>query len=67
MKNREAIFRRIEQIEGKLKNLNFMCTRNTNVNDFTKEISNVEEILADLKSMVEREPMGTNEINYIPR
>jgi hypothetical protein len=65
MRNRNVIFRRIEQIETKLKTLEFLVKRGGDTNTFLQEISNTEDILGDLKSIIEREPMSPDEINVI--
>jgi len=63
MRNRELVFKRIEQIEIQLEKLRFQTTRPTPLKEFLKEIENTKEILGDLKSMIEREPMDPGEIN----
>jgi hypothetical protein len=65
MRNRELVTKRVEQIEGRLKTLYFMVTRGSNVDEFTREIKNIEDILSDLKSIIEREPFSSNEINKL--
>lgn len=63
MRNRELLNLRIERLEGKLKVLKYMVNRGEDVKKFQKELENSEEILSEIKSMVEREPMSPNEIN----
>jgi DNA-binding FrmR family transcriptional regulator len=65
MRNRELTIKRVEQIEGKLKTLQFMVQRGGNITDFIQEIKKTEDILSDLKSIIEREPFSSNEINKI--
>ena len=63
MKARELVNKRIDQVEGKLKTLTFMVNRGSNVREFRQEIRNIEEILEDLRAILEREPRTPNEIN----
>jgi len=55
MKNQELIDKRFLQIEGKLKTLKLLISRQTSTNEFRKEIEATEEIVNDLKSIIERE------------
>lgn len=55
MKNQELIDKRFSQIEGKLKTLKLLISRQTSVNEFRKEIESTEELVNDLKSIIERE------------
>jgi len=65
MRNRELLNLRIERLEGKLKVLKYMVNRGEDVKKFQQELENSEEILSEIKSMVEREPMSPNEINKV--
>jgi len=66
MRNRDLIFSKIERIEGALKSLKVFSTRpGITVEDIHTIINDTENILSDLKSMIEREPMGPNEINRV--
>jgi len=55
MKNQELIDKRFSQIEGKLKTLKLLISHQTTVDEFRKEIEATEEIVNDLKSLIERE------------
>lgn len=55
MKNRELVDKRFTQIEGKIKGLKFILSRQSPVSEFKKELESLEEIVSDLKSMIERE------------
>ena len=55
MKNQELIDKRFSQIEGKLKTLKLLISHQTSTNEFRKEIEATEEIVNDLKSIIERE------------
>lgn len=63
MKARELIHKRLDQIENRLKTLTFMVNRGSNVREFIAEIKNTEEIVGEIKDMIEREPRTPNEIN----
>jgi hypothetical protein len=64
MIGREVITREIERIEGRLKVLETMLGRpGSTANDFKSEISNIEDKIGNLKSMVAREPFSGHEIN----
>lgn len=65
MKNRELVIRRLEQLEGSFKTLNFYVTRGEDINLFLSEIRKSEDTISDLKSIIEREPMTPNEINHV--
>ena len=55
MKNKELLIHRTEQLENGLKVLKFMITRETPTQKFLKKIKDVEEILQDLQTLIERE------------
>lgn len=55
MRNQELIDKRFEQIEGKIKTLKFLLSRQSSVNDFKNELNQMEELVDNLKSLVERE------------
>jgi len=66
MTSREILNREIERIQSRLKVLDLMVSRpNANVNEFRKEIQNIEDKLANLKSIISREQFSDNEINPI--
>ena len=54
MKNPELVERRFNQIDGKIKTLKFLLSRQSSVEDFKEELKNMEDILEDLKSLIER-------------
>jgi hypothetical protein len=55
MRNKELVDRRFTQIEGKIKTLKYLLSRQSPVGEFRKELDNLEEITNDLKSIIERE------------
>ena len=55
MKAPEYVINKIEKIEGKLKTLNILTTRQATKQDFQTVIKETEEILQDVKDAVNRE------------
>ena len=55
MRNQELVDKRFDQIEGKIKTLKFLLSRQSSVNDFKGELNQMEELVSDLKSLVERD------------
>ena len=54
MRNQELIDKRFDQIDGKIKTLNYLLSRQSSVKEFQDELKNMEDLLADLKSLIER-------------
>ena len=54
MRNTQLIDKRFEQMESKIKVLKFLLSRQSSVEDFKEELKNMEDILDDLKSLIER-------------
>lgn len=65
MRSREYLFKKIEHLEARLKTLHFLTQRGSTKGEFRAEIEIAEEILSEIKSVVEREPMSPSEINRI--
>lgn len=56
MRNPEIATQKLEKLEGKLKNLQILLTRpNTTADQFKHVLMESEEIVDDLKMMVQRE------------
>ena len=55
MRNKELFDRRFSQIEGKIKTLKFLLSRQSPVSEFRKELETLENTVEDLKSLIERE------------
>ena len=55
MRNKELVDKRFSQIEGKIKTLKFLISRQSPVQQFKDELNQLEEIVDDLKSLVERD------------
>ena len=54
MRNTQLIDKRFQQMESRIKVLKFLLSRQSSVEDFKSELNNMEEILEDLKSLIER-------------
>jgi cell fate (sporulation/competence/biofilm development) regulator YmcA (YheA/YmcA/DUF963 family) len=54
MRNPQLIDKRFDQIESKIKILKFLLSRQSSVKEFQDELKNMEDLLADLKSLIER-------------
>jgi len=55
MRNKELIDRRFMQIDGKLKTLKFLMSRQSTQKEFMDEIKLLSEVVDDLKAIIERE------------
>jgi hypothetical protein len=55
MKNGQLVDKRFSQIEGKIKTLNFLLSRQSPVSEFKKELEELGDVVEDLKSIIERE------------
>tara|TARA_B100000768_G_scaffold84381_1_gene79765 strand:+ start:5407 stop:5598 length:192 start_codon:yes stop_codon:yes gene_type:complete len=56
MKNQELIDRRFMQLEAKLKTMNLLLSRpGSTSKQFKDEINSAEEVIEDLKSIIERD------------
>jgi len=57
MRNKNLFFTKLERVEGKLKALDMMVTRQgTTMNDIHNTTSDIREIMDDLRTMVEQLP-----------
>lgn len=54
MRNPQLIDKRFDQMESKIKTLKFLLSRQSSVKEFQDELKNMEDVLADLKSLIER-------------
>lgn len=55
MRNQELVDKRFDQIEGKIKTLKFLLSRQSSVQDFKNELNQMEELVDNLKSLIERD------------
>jgi hypothetical protein len=65
MRNRELMLRQLERIDSSMNKMKFYLNRGESTDNYKIEISNVENLVSEIKSMIEREEMGSNEINPI--
>ena len=61
MRYRELTTRKIENIEGQLKALKFMVNRGEPIQHFLNTIEHTEGILAEVKSLIQQEPLSADE------
>ena len=55
MRNPEIAMNKLEKLEGKLKTMYVMLTRpNTTTDQYKQLITEAEEVIADLKTMIQR-------------
>ena len=55
MRNKQLVDKRFSQIEGKIKTLKFLLSRQSSVQQFKDELETLENTVEDLKSIIERE------------
>jgi len=55
MRNQELVDKRFDQIEGKIKTLKYLLSRQSSVQNFKNELNQMEELVDNLKSLVERD------------
>jgi hypothetical protein len=64
MRNKELVNRKLEQIDGQLQTIKVMVTRSTTtVQDIHETIAKCEDLVNQVKSMVDREPMSGQDVN----
>lgn len=56
MRNKELMFRLLERLEGIKVNLRRIVQTNQPIYEYNKELEKMEDILDQIKSMVEQEP-----------
>ena len=61
MKNRAIIVQRLEQLYSTLTNLQRIVNTQEPIQTYKKGIDKSKEIIEDIKSFIEREPMSTYE------
>jgi|TARA_R100001509_G_scaffold158756_2_gene124369 hypothetical protein len=63
MRNRELIIRRLENVDAILSNLKRIVNTKEPVKTYQENINKAQDILDDVKSMIEREPISPSELN----
>jgi uncharacterized protein YfkK (UPF0435 family) len=63
MRNREYFFRKLQSIQTKLTVINNMVSTNSHPRDVKGELSNINDIVEDIATQLEREPLDGRELN----
>jgi hypothetical protein len=63
MRNRNLINRKLDNLEATLKTLNSIVNTQSPIESYRANIVKAEGIVDELRSMVEAEPMASNELN----
>jgi hypothetical protein len=61
MRYRELTTRKLEHVEGQLKTLKFMVNRGEPIQEFINKLNYTEEIISDVKSLIQQEPLSPEE------
>ena len=65
MKNRNYLFNKLERIEGKTRQINHMISTNQHPRDIKKMTDSINDIVEDIRTQLEREPISGNELNRL--
>jgi uncharacterized protein YfkK (UPF0435 family) len=63
MRNREYFFRKLQTIQTKLTVINNMVSRNSHPRDIKSELDNINDVVEDIATQLEREPLDGRELN----
>jgi hypothetical protein len=64
MRNKELVNRKLEQLDGQMQVIKVMATRpTTTIQDIHDSVIKCENLISEVKSMVDREPMTGQDIN----
>jgi hypothetical protein len=63
MRNRNLINRKLDNLEATLKTLNSIVNTQSPIESYRANLVKAEGIVDELRSMVEAEPMASNELN----
>ena len=63
MRNRNLVFKKLDTLETTLIVLQQIVNRQADIKTYTANIGKAQNIVEELKDMVEREPMESNEMN----
>jgi len=63
MRNRETLNRRLEQLDHILINLQRIINTQEPIEVYKNNISKAQEVIEDIRTIVEREPMSPQELN----
>ena len=65
MRNRNLINRKLDNLEATLITLHQIINRQSPIETYKANIVKAQGLVEDIKDMVEREPMSSNEINKV--
>ena len=64
MRNKELVNRKLEQLDGQMQVIKVMATRpTTTIKDIHDSVAKCENLISEVKSMVDREPMTGQDVN----
>jgi hypothetical protein len=64
MRNRDLITRKLDQLETTLITLEQIVNRQEPIEIYKSNINKAQNLIEEMKSMVEMEPMSNNELKY---
>ena len=64
MRNRDLITRKLDQLETTLITLEQIVNRQEPIEIYKSNLSKAQNLIEEMKSMVEMEPMSNNELKY---
>ena len=65
MRNRDYILTQIEKLDNQIMKLQYMLTGQSTAQEYRKELEKTKEVLSNIKSSVEREPLSGYELNKV--
>tara|TARA_B100000963_G_scaffold346408_1_gene351586 strand:+ start:2071 stop:2271 length:201 start_codon:yes stop_codon:yes gene_type:complete len=65
MRNRDYFNRKLERIQNKTREINHMVSTNQNPRNIKKSLNDIDDIVEDLRTQIEREPLSGNELNRL--
>ena len=65
MRNRDYFNKKLERIQNKTREINYMVSTNQHPRDIKKAVDGINDIVEDLLTQIEREPLSGNELNQL--
>tara|TARA_B100000963_G_scaffold351066_1_gene362128 strand:+ start:561 stop:758 length:198 start_codon:yes stop_codon:yes gene_type:complete len=65
MRNRDYFNKKLERIQNKTREINHMVSTNQNPRDIKKSLNDIDDIVEDIRTQIEREPLSGSELNRI--